>query len=121
MQNTPDGPLYVLDHLGIYQLFRDPAFLPSAPAFLFLEELARAVIGKVNDLLLNARCRSCGSPRETIAPLAESFASFVVKMHQKSPQALEPVIQMITRKLGYRPRPIVLYHRKEGKIVPLEL
>lgn len=115
------GPPYTLDRLGIYQLFRDRQFLQEAPAFLFLSDIAKAVVAKVTESILHPRCQGCGSLRDMIEPLADPFVRVAVKTHQESPQALLPVVHTISRKLGYRPQPIVLYYKgTDGKIAALE-
>lgn len=118
------GPKLQLTHMIFFDLVGDDQFFNRVPAFHFLKEQATALRAKVVAAVVDRStdCRSCGDVRRTMHPAMEAFVLEAVKLSKDSPDALKPLIDIITEKRGYRPRAIVLYYKDAaGATQTLEL
>jgi hypothetical protein len=108
----------------LFDLVGDPEFFNEVPAFHFLKEQAtaarelvvRAVVDQDTD------CQGCGDVRRTFRPVMEAFTAEAVKLHTDNPDVLQPLVDVIAKKLGYRPKVVVLYYKDAaGAVQSLEL
>lgn len=118
------GPSLTLSHMIFFDLVGDPDFFSRVPALHFLKEQATALRAKVVRAVVDrdTDCQGCGDVRRTMRPVMEAFVLETVKLSKDSPEALQPLIDIITEKRGYRPKAIVLYYKDAaGATKTLEL
>lgn len=123
-EKTRRGPKLTLTHMIFFDLVGDVQFFNRVPAFHFLKEQATALRDRVVRAVVDgdADCAGCGDVRRTMRPAMEAFVLETVKLSKDSPAALEPLIDIITEKRGYRPKAIVLYYKDAaGATQTLEL
>lgn len=111
-----DGPQLVFNHVIFHGMIGDPKFYDRVPAFFFMKEQGLAIYEKILEALLSktSSCRGCSNVKEAIRPLLNMFAEHAFKLAQDSPEALEPLVEYIAEKKGYRPREIILFYRYQG-------
>ena len=123
-KTTRLGPKLSLTHMILFDLVGDEQFFNRVPAFHFLKEQATALRDRVVRAIVDrdVDCQGCGDVRRTMRPVMEAFVLEAVKLSKDSPDALQPLIDIITEKRGYRPKAIVLYYKDAaGATQTLEL
>ena len=117
------GPEMVLNHTIFFTMIGDEDFFSAVPAFSTIKDAAQEIHRKITDAIVNKdrSCLSCSDIQTSVKPVFVAFVSLVRKFALEDPEALEPLIQYITRRRGYRPAPIRLYFKAQGKVGTLEL
>ena len=123
MGTLTDGPQLVFNHIIFHGMIGDPKFYAKVPAFFFMKEQGLAIYEKMLEAMLTpgVGCLGCSNVKKTLQPLMSMFAKHAFELAQDSPEALEPLVEYIAEKKGYRPKPIILYYRYEGIVHKLEL
>jgi hypothetical protein len=124
-----DGPPFVIDHMVVYQMFSDPEFFVQVPAFFFLKEQAQACVAQIVNTVVDApkkdsNCLGCGNVRTIIAPAMTAFVSQICKLAASGEggiAALTPLVNYVSRRRGFRPRPLSVYYKENGKINSVDL
>jgi hypothetical protein len=114
--NTRVGTKLVLEHNILYQLLSDPLFWESVPEFLSLKDEGEKAHFFALEHLMTPRevspgCVGCTSLKATMGPILVTMAEMVVEWSSNSPEKLENLVTYITKRRGYRPDPIVMYHK----------
>jgi hypothetical protein len=106
-----------------FSIIGDARFFTDVPAFLFMKESAQEVHKKITDAIINKdrSCLGCSDVKTAIRPLFMVFAEHLQKLKKESPDALVPFVEYIISKRGYRPDPIALYLRQQGKLQVVEV
>jgi hypothetical protein len=106
-----------------YQLLADDEFYTVVPPSLAtLEEQARKARQDALNVALGKACAGCSSVRDVLMPIMDEYGRQLSVIHQADPEALNPLVDYISRKRGFRPTPIVLYYREvNGKTTRLIL
>lgn len=108
-----------LEYLHFYQLFGDEEFYQAFPEWSELADQGREASRKALTLALQTGpCTGCGTIRGTIVPVMKAY---IEKVYLASPELQARFVDFITRKVGFRPRPLGLYHEQNGKPILLHL
>lgn len=117
---------FILEHNMLYQMLADPLFWECVPEFLDLKDEGEAAHFHALERLMNPRevlpgCTGCTSLRATIQPVLNVIAGNIAQWVNEDSAKLDNLVEYITKRRGFRPQPIVVYHRDErGIIYPVE-
>lgn len=96
----------------LYTIVTDHDFFREVPEFAFMKGQAAAAQKLVlGPLLGEDGCGDCMSISKAMKPVMATFIGHVRQLLTDSPEALDNLLQYITRKRGYRPLPITLLYR----------
>lgn len=117
--NTRVGTKLVLEHNILYQLLSDPLFWENVPEFLDLKDTGErahhfAVERLTTPKEISPGCVGCATFKSTLAPLLKEVAERVFEWAANSPEKLDNLVTYITKRRGYRPNPIVMYHKDDS-------
>jgi len=117
--NTRVGTKLVLEHNILYQLLSDPLFWESVPEFLELKDVGdRAHYIAIERFTvpkeISPGCVGCAGLKATMRPVLEEMSKLVFEWSENSREKLDNLIAYITKRRGYRPSPIVMYHKDEA-------
>jgi len=124
--NTRVGAKLVLEHNILYQLLSDPLFWENVPEFLDLKDVGeRAHYFAIERLTtpkeISPGCVGCATFKSTLSPLLSEVTAMVFEWTVNSPEKLNNLVAYITKRRGYRPSPIVMYHKDDsGQIHAIE-
>lgn len=106
-----------------YQLLADDEFYTVVPPSVApLEEQAKKARQDALNIALGKACAGCSTIRDVLMPVMDEYGRQFAVIHQTDPAALDPLVNYIARKRGFRPTPIVLYYREvNGKTTRLIL
>jgi len=122
MGDARTGPRLIINYMTVYQLAADESFFRRVPAFMFMRDQAREAHRRVSEDTLNSRCSGCGGVKAIMMPVFRAFANQFVTLANESPEALSPLVEYIAERRGYRPMPIVLYHKdSDGRTITTEV
>jgi hypothetical protein len=115
MVEQKTGPQLVLEHNLLYQVVGDRLFWEMNPAFLDLKDDGEAAHERVVQAVLGGKpladCAGCS----TIKGAMRSFLTeFSRRLAYADSEAQEQFVEYVTKKRGYRPQPIVVYHKDDG-------
>ena len=117
---------FILEHNMLYQMLADPLFWECVPELVDLKDEGEAAHFHALERLMNPRevlpgCVGCTSLRATIQPVLNVIASNIAQWVNEDSAKLDNLVEYITKRRGFRPQPIVVYHRDErGIIYPVE-
>jgi hypothetical protein len=109
--------------MAIYQVLSDPAFFTAVPAFFFLRDVAKATTDKVKQAALDgsaAECYGCGGVKQIMQPAIAPFVATLAELAAKAPDALTPLADYVAARRGFRPTPIVVYYKRDGRTLSVE-
>lgn len=117
------GPEMILNHMIFFSMIGDKEFFHAVPVFGFMKDMAQDIHRKITDAIVSKdrSCLSCSDVRTSIKPAFMAFVDQVRKLSVESPDALDPLVSYITKRRGYRPMPIRIYFKAQGKVGTLEL
>ena len=117
---------FILEHNMLYQMLADPFFWESVPEFMALKDEGEAAHFHAFERLMKPRevlpgCVGCTSLRATIQPILTAMSGSIAEWAKEDSSKLDNLVEYITKRRGFRPQPIVVYHRDEdGVIYPVE-
>ena len=114
----------VIEPTIFYQLLADREFYEVLPPSLapLRDESEAARLDALNVALGKTSCTGCTSISSVLLPLMNQYGRELVAIQAVNPAALEPLVAYITKKRGFRPTPIVMYHKDvNGKTLRLVL
>lgn len=117
---------FILEHNMLYQMLADPFFWESVPEFMELKDEGEEAHFHAFEHLMKPRevlpgCVGCTSLRATIQPILTAMSSSIAEWAKEDSSKLDNLVEYITKRRGFRPQPIVVYHRDEdGVIYPVE-
>jgi hypothetical protein len=99
-----------MDQLILFQLFGDDEFYAVLPPGL--EDIAlyarAAYAAAVDAAMHKSNCVGCLTLKSIISPVQNMLGISLSQIYEAKPEALEPLAQLIARRRGYRPNPIIL-------------
>jgi len=123
-----DGPKFIIDHMIAYQLFGDPEFFVKVPVFFFLRDQAQACVHQIVTNIVDrpsGQCLGCSNIRSLLMPVMLALVKQIRSLAASGDDgsvALQPLVDYISGKCNYRPRPISVYYRDDsGKISSIDL
>jgi hypothetical protein len=117
---------FVFEHNMLYQVLADSLFWESVPEFTYLKDEGEAAHFFALERLLKPRevvpgCVGCTSLRTTMRPILDTMVADIARWVEEDPTKLDNLVAYITKRRGFRPHPIVVYHKDEqGKIRAIE-
>lgn len=117
---------FILEHNMLYQILADSLFWESVPEFSALKDEGEAAHFFALERLTSPRevipgCVGCTSLRTSMRPVLDAMVEDIAKWVNEDTDKLTNLINYITKRRGFRPVPIVVYHRDERGIVrPVE-
>jgi hypothetical protein len=109
---TRDGPKFVIDALITHQLLLMPEFWAAAPPGVQeMKADADAAAKLASDVAAGKACAGCTSVRAALTPIHSRIWGHLDLLHEVSPEAVQPVVDVIAAKRGYRPRPVEVYYK----------
>lgn len=113
---------FILEHNMLYQILADSLFWESVPEFAALKDEGEAAHFFALERLTNPRevtpgCVGCTSLRTSMRPVLDAMVEDIAKWVNEDTDKLTNLINYITKRRGFRPVPIVVYHRDERGIV----
>ena len=109
------GPKLVIDQFILYQLVSFPAFAEALPPGCDdLAPEADKVRKECLAIAMGETCLGCKTIKAAIQPFQDALGKRLAVVHQTTPYLLDPLIELIRRKRGYRPTPIVMYYKDNG-------
>ena len=119
------GPKLILEHTHLYQIIADKDFWGACPEWVDLEKEGKKVHQEIVNRMLgigDAACTGCSTLQLAIRPFQHKFSSYAVKLYEEDISQLDSFVTYLTRKRGYRPKPIVVYYKDtDGRNRTLEL
>jgi hypothetical protein len=116
----------ILEHNIFYQILSDPLFWECVPEFAELKDEGDAAHFHALERLMNPKevlpgCVGCTSLRTAMQPVLDMVTSNIAKWVKEDSSKLHNLVEYITKRRGFRPEPIVVYHRgDDGVIYPIE-
>ena len=116
----------ILEHNMFYKILSDPLFWECVPEFLELKDEGEAAHFHALERLMNPKevlpgCVGCTSLRTTMQPILDVVIGNIAKWAKEDSSKLHNLVEYITKRRGFRPEPIVVYHRDDdGVIYPVE-
>ena len=109
----------------LYQILADDNFWEQVPEFMYLRTEGQAAHFYALDRFLNPEeiapgCVGCTSLRNTVRPVLDTMAGDRARWVGEEPEKLDNLVAYITKRRGFRPIPIVVYHRGEDGIRAIE-
>ena len=123
MGKRKEGRQIVIDHMVLFGILGDQELYLKVPALQDLrgEGLARHQ-EVLDEALQGADCTGCQGLAHILRPIAQKFVKRIDMLKKTDPEAIASFVDYIADKCGYRPRPIVMYHRELlGRPTRLEL
>ena len=116
---------FILEHNMLYQILADDNFWEQVPEFMYLRTEGQAAHFHALDRFLNPEeiapgCVGCTSLRTTLRPVLDTMAGDIARWVVEEPEKLDNLVAYITKRRGFRPIPIVVYHRCEDGIRAIE-
>jgi len=113
------GPKLVIDHMITYQLLGMDEFWAALPRELAdIREAGREAHAKALQIAMGKTCAGCTSIKSAVGPVHNLIWSRLVA----SAAPTHEIVDLISAKRGYRPRPISIYFKDEtGKVHLLTL
>ena len=118
---------FVLEWLPVMQLLGDDKFYETCPEFLFMYEMGKATYDKVIAGKTEEECSGCSGSKQLSMPAVHTFGRHVKTLYEWSHRVhgdvrlLENLRQYLEFKTGYRPAPVVMYHKdKDGGVKTIE-
>lgn len=109
---TKDGPRLVVDTLITHQLILMPEFWAAAPPGVGeMKGRADGAAKVAHEIAMGRTCAGCTSLRQALTPIHCEIWQHLDLLHAVSPEAVQPVVDVIAAKRGYRPRPIEVYYK----------
>ena len=119
-----DGPTLVIDQMILFQLLGDELFYRALPpGFDDLADQGRSAYKQaVAQAMDQAGCNGCTGLKRIVTPVQVALGRRLAAVQSAQPEALVPLVRLITEKRGYRPRPVLMFYQDEaGKTRKLEL
>jgi hypothetical protein len=109
----------------LYQILADDNFWEQVPEFSYLRDEGQAAHFHALERFLNPvevapGCVGCTSLRTTLRPILDTMVSDIARWVIEEPAKLDNLVTYITKRRGFRPVPIVVYHRNEDGIRAIE-
>jgi hypothetical protein len=106
-----------------FSMIGDEKFFREVPAFAYMGPAATNIHREITEAIVNGNrsCRGCSNVRKTVKPLFMLFVSGIRKLLVERPEDLEALVTYIASRRGYRPVPIRIYFKAQGKVQSLEL
>lgn len=112
MTPADTGPELIIDHVILMQLSSMEEFYAALPAGCQdLEALGRAAYQAALKAAQNGNCAACRSLRDIMRPVQTALGQRLRAVQHADAGALEPLAELISRKRGYRPLPLVLIYK----------
>jgi hypothetical protein len=113
------GPEKIITSTILFEMIGDPEFY-KIPAFAFLKKMGQATHKKLLDEHGKV-CSGCGVNSTNMRPVTVAFVSQVVQLTEDNPDALGPLADYISGRLGYRPSPLVVYYKGMNGVRKIEI
>jgi hypothetical protein len=112
-----DGPEKALDTMIVIQIVSDPVFYRECPEYLFMQQAAQQAYAQYLALMNPTNktgCKSC-SNKKTMQPVIQLFLQHTKNLwDQTKEQGVKNLVDYISKRMNYRPRPVILYYRERG-------
>lgn len=119
-----DGPPLIVEQNILYQLLAERGFWDRCPELSELRAEGEQTHAEVVRKVLHAQpgCLGCSTLQAVMSPFLNRFARHLAAKQQEDPQQLRSFIDYVSSRRGFRPRPIIVYHKdQQGRIAPLQL
>jgi hypothetical protein len=112
---------FILEHNMLYQILADPLFWEAVPEFAELKDEGEAAHFFAFENLMHPRevvpgCIGCTSLRTSMRPILEMITGSIAKWMTEDISKLDNLVAYITKRRGFRPQPIVVYHKDDQGI-----
>lgn len=109
----------------LYQILADDNFWEAVPEFSYLRTEGEAAHFHALERLLKPQevapgCVGCTSLRTTLRPILDTMTHDIAEWVKEDPAKLDNLVAYITKRRGFRPMPIVVYHRSLDGIQAIE-
>lgn len=126
MAKLKEGPQFVIDVMVTYQLIGNPEFWEAAPPGLLddIRDSAREAYEKALAIARGDSCPGCNSIRAALTDTHNEIGRRLAGVQAVAAEwrGFDPLVDFITRKRGYRPRPIIMFYKDtNGVTAKLEL
>jgi|TARA_R110000824_G_scaffold82768_2_gene207389 hypothetical protein len=117
---------FILEHNMLYQILADPLFWEAVPEFAAFKDEGEAAHFFAFERLMKPRevvpgCVGCTSLRASLQPILTAMSDDIARWAQEDVSKLDNLISYITKRRGFRPQPIVVYHKdNRGVVRPVE-
>ena len=111
----------ILEHNMLYQILADSLFWEAVPEFAELKDEGEAAHFFAFENLMHPRevvpgCVGCTSLRTSMRPILDAIGDKIAKWLIEDKSKLDNLVMYITKRRGFRPQPIVVYHKDEQGI-----